>query len=126
MIEDIQLSKNFKLSEFVCKEGKGEVLYDTEMIDKLQALRDCFNVPVQIVSGYRSPEYNRGVGGSINSQHLLGKAADIAIDLDKERVKEKAIELGFKGIGLYDTFIHLDVRDDPNPRGYSFWDERTQ
>ncbi len=45
----------------------------------LQPIRDHFNLPVTVVSGYRSANVNRAVGGQYNSQHLLGKAADIEI-----------------------------------------------
>lgn len=45
----------------------------------LEPLRTHFNRPIQISSGYRSPELNKIVGGKNNSQHLLGEAADISI-----------------------------------------------
>ena len=32
--------------------------------------------PMRISSGYRSPTLNRAVGGSTNSQHVLGEAVD--------------------------------------------------
>ncbi|MCT4593599.1 MAG: D-Ala-D-Ala carboxypeptidase family metallohydrolase [Anaeromicrobium sp.] len=127
VVKNIKLSKNFSISEFVCKEGKKEVLCDYKLIEKLQKLRDKINKPITINSGYRSKTYNKKVGGSPKSQHLLGKAADIVTKgIDKEKIKEIAIELGFTGIGLYDIFVHLDVRNNPHPRGYSFWDNRTK
>lgn len=42
----------------------------------MQRVRDLLETPVQITSGYRSPEVNRAVGGSGTSQHVLGLAAD--------------------------------------------------
>jgi len=45
----------------------------------LQPLRDHFNLPVTVISGYRSANVNRAVGGRFNSQHLVGEAADIEI-----------------------------------------------
>lgn len=33
--------------------------------------------PIQVLSGYRSPEVNAAVGGQRNSQHMRGEAADI-------------------------------------------------
>lgn len=45
----------------------------------LEPLRQHFNVPILINSGYRCPDLNRAVGGVPNSQHLIGQAADIRI-----------------------------------------------
>ena len=45
----------------------------------LQPLRDYYGKPIRVNSGYRSPELNKAVGGSSNSQHMLGQAADIEI-----------------------------------------------
>lgn len=42
----------------------------------LQPVRDKFG-QIRITSGYRCPEVNRLVGGSTNSNHVLGIAADI-------------------------------------------------
>jgi len=116
VVQDIQLSKNFKLSEFVCKEGKHEVLYDPLLIRLLQNIRDELGKPIIINSGYRSIEYNRKVGGSPKSQHLYGKAVDVKVS----GVSSKSIALitemiadvmGIEiGIGIYDTFVHIDTR----------------
>lgn len=45
----------------------------------LQPVRDYFNLPVSITSGFRSPELNSVNSGAANSQHMLGRAADIHI-----------------------------------------------
>ena len=45
----------------------------------LEPLRSHFGQPVVISSGYRCPPLNRAVGGSPNSQHLKGEAADIRV-----------------------------------------------
>lgn len=45
----------------------------------LQPIRDHFNAPVKVTSGYRSPDVNVAVGGSRNSDHTRGMAADIEI-----------------------------------------------
>jgi len=126
VLKDIQLTKNFKLSEFICKEGKYETMIpDMELVYKLQQLRDEIGKPIKIVSAYRSPAYNQKCGGSPKSQHKLGKAVDIQIAKNFDYVVDVARKLGFTGIGIYDTFVHLDIRDNPNKtRGYSFWDMR--
>lgn len=53
---------------------------------------------------------------------MLGKAADIVIEgWDPVEVAALAEEVGFVGIGLYNTFTHVDVRDGDPTR----WDSRT-
>jgi len=111
VINDIQLSKNFKLSEFVCPDGSGEVLLDAELVNKLQKLRDKVGKPIKVHSGYRNPKYNTRIGGAKESQHMQGKAADITVQgYTPEQVAKLAEEVGFDGIGLYKTFCHVDVR----------------
>ena len=45
----------------------------------LEPVRMHFNAPVKVTSGYRSPDVNVAVGGSRNSDHTRGMAADIEI-----------------------------------------------
>ena len=42
-----------------------------------EPLRNHFNEPIYISSFYRSPELNKAIGGSTNSQHCKGEAIDI-------------------------------------------------
>jgi hypothetical protein len=114
IVKDIQLSKNFKLSEFACHDGSGEVYYTVDFINKMQALRDLLGLPINVVSGHRTPTYNTKVGGALKSQHL-----EIAGDI---KVKGKtplevaftAEKVGFTGIGVYthdnNYFTHVDCR----------------
>ncbi len=113
MVNDIQISKNFKLREFECREGQ-EVKLDPELLQKLQALRDKVGKPIVITSGYRTPTYNKKIGGAPKSQHVEGKAADIWINgLSPKQVAKLAEEVGFRGIGTYSTFTHVDTRKTP-------------
>lgn len=80
-------------------------------------LRDTLKKPVTINSGYRSPGYNKKVGGASKSQHLVAKAADIRVPgllaIEVYNVILRLIEQGKMhngGLGLYDTFVHYDVR----------------
>ena len=123
-INNFQISKNFNLSEFECTHPNHRHVrvYD-ELVEKLQLLRDRLNVPLVINSAYRCPERNKQVGGADNSQHLYGKAADISlhtIPLQIEEIKRIARQIGFTGVGLYNSFIHLDVR-----HRQADWDNRT-
>ncbi|WP_432662467.1 D-Ala-D-Ala carboxypeptidase family metallohydrolase [Wukongibacter baidiensis] len=128
-LNNIKLSKNFHLREFICKEGKQEVLIADELVEKLQALRDNLKKPITIVSAYRSPSYNKKINGSSKSQHMYGRAVDIKVSgVSTEEVAEAAIKLGFKGIGIYDTFTHVDIRENlvnKVGRKYDYWDMRT-
>lgn len=49
--------------------------------DVFQRVRDHFNVPIKVTSGYRSPELNKLIGGSANSQHCTGEALDLDADV---------------------------------------------
>jgi uncharacterized protein YcbK (DUF882 family) len=107
----IKISKNFTLSEFECKDGSNLVKLDEKLIELLQQLRDRAGLAVKIHSGYRTPEHNKKVGGSPKSQHLEGKAADISVKgWTPKKLAELAEVIGFDGIGIYDTFIHVDTR----------------
>lgn len=110
-----RLSANFTVREFASRDGADTVLIDEELVDVLQNIRDYFGVPVTINSAYRSPSHNRAVGGASNSRHTTGQAADIVVSgVEPEEVAQYAeyILSDRGGIGLYDTFVHVDVRDN--------------
>ncbi len=116
-----QLSKNFKKSEFKCRDGSEvpDELMDNlkDLVENLQIIRDAIGKPIRIISGYRSPKYNRRIGGARKSQHMKAKAADMVIrgmkPVEVHRIvtgliKEGKIKKG--GVGLYKYFVHYDVR----------------
>lgn len=47
--------------------------------DVLDPLRDAWGGPISVNSGYRCPVLNKAVGGTPNSQHQRGEAADITV-----------------------------------------------
>ena len=111
---NVQLSENFKVYEFRCRDGSDKILIDDKLVELLQKMRDKFG-KVSISSAYRNPTYNRKVGGVSNSQHLYGLAADIVIEDDSRLLEaaQYAESIGFGGIGLddkYQMFLHLDTR----------------
>jgi uncharacterized protein YcbK (DUF882 family) len=71
---------------------------------------------VEVISGYRSPEYNKklisvGRGVAKNSLHLAGKAIDIRIPgVDLRKIRDEALNLKLGGVGYYkqSNFVHLD------------------
>lgn len=109
--------KHFKMSEFRCR-CCGEALMDLEFIKRLDLLRSKFCKPLVVTSGFRCPQHNKRSGGSEFSQHLLGLAADLSWSEyggnERLRLLKLAIDLGFKGIGFHEKFIHLDLRKSPS------------
>lgn len=117
------LSNNFKVKEFACNDGSDTVLISDELVSLLQKIRDHFGVAVTINSGYRTSTYNKKVGGATNSQHVKGTAADVvAKGVDPLTVAQYAEYLmpNSGGIGVYQTFTHVDVRTNR-----SRWDNRS-
>jgi D-alanyl-D-alanine dipeptidase len=45
-----------------------------------EPIREHFNVPIHISSGYRSKALNTAIKGSLSSQHCSGEAIDIDMD----------------------------------------------
>ena len=110
---NLSLTKNFKVKEFRCKDGSDVVFVSPELVDILQKVRDHFKKPVKINSAYRTPPYNKKVGGALYSQHQYGTAADIVITgVAPSKVADYLETLipGTGGIGRYKTFTHVDVR----------------
>lgn len=111
-MNNIQISKNFKLREFQCTNDDAKVKIHSSLLQALQNLRDKIEKPIVITSGYRTPEYNSKLKGAIkNSYHIQGKAVDIkrVNGFDDKLFEKIARECGFKGVILYPSFIHLDV-----------------
>lgn len=111
--EKTKLSDNFTVAEFACKDGSDRILIDSNLVEILQKIRNHFSKPLILTSAYRNAEYNRKIGGVSNSQHVLGKAADIYIQgTECEDIAKYAEYLMPKsgGIGLYGNFVHIDVR----------------
>lgn len=108
------LSKNFKVREFKCNDGSDVVFVSDELVKVLQQIRDHFGKAVNINSGYRTPSYNKKVGGATYSQHMYGTAADISVTgVSPSEVYKYADSILPKsgGVGKYDTFTHVDVRE---------------
>ncbi len=119
----MKITPNFSSDEFASHD---ETPYPVQWLDSrlvplcetLQALRDSIGRPISIISGYRSPAWNVRVGGADHSQHPQGRAADIRVggmrpaDVHDELLRldklGKTPMLG--GLGLYLTFVHVDVR----------------
>ncbi|THU38144.1 DUF882 domain-containing protein [Niastella caeni] len=118
----MHLTPNFKLEEFNCHDGTevpGYLQDNVQLLaENLQVLRDYIGEPIHITSGYRTEDYNSNLrGASPRSQHLQGKAADIAVANMRPReladIIEELIDRGMMsegGIGIYSNFTHYDIR----------------
>lgn len=139
-----QITPNFFLEEFIpdfceVKLSPGLHILDTTdgasyysqvgelqcLANRLQVLRDYYG-PIKINSGFRTWRhhveiYQRlGKPAPRNSQHLLGKAADIVLLGLEQSTGPRWVEVfdyvwGNKwsgGLGLYNWGVHLDIRPD--------------
>lgn len=108
-----QISANFKVREFRCKDRSDKILVDTGFVrDKLQKIRDYFGAPITINSAYRTAAYNKKVGGASKSYHMSGQAFDIVVKgHTPEEVAQYAQSLGINGVIKYNTFVHVDSRE---------------
>ncbi len=88
--------------------------------------------PIRVNSAYRTREYNARVGGSRNSQHVEGRALDLAVPrkLTLDEFREIVLEVArrpsslLRGVGVYPSFIHIDTR--PSPRLVRWQGKRVQ
>jgi uncharacterized protein YcbK (DUF882 family) len=132
----MKLTENFQKIEFDSNDGAKmpkEVLANIKRLAiQLQILRGELGQSIHINSGYRSPKHNASIGGVKNSFHTQGLAADITsknytpkklYKVIQALIKEGKMEEG--GIGLYNGFIHYDIRGKEgrwdNSPWYNFW-----
>lgn len=103
--------KYFKVSDFDCQET-GENEMDEEFLLKLDELRAVCGFPFIITSGYRSPKHSIEAAKASPGTHAQGIAADIRARNGAERhiIVKNAMAMGFNGIGVAKSFIHVDVR----------------
>jgi zinc D-Ala-D-Ala carboxypeptidase len=131
----MKLSKNFLLSEIthsntakrlgITNAPEKEHLSNIQALIRkvVQPMRDALG-PIRISSGYRSPELNRAIGGSIKSQHCKGEALDLQF-WKSGKMNNKAIydwvianDIEFdQMINEFDfSWIHISFKEDSNNR----------
>ena len=117
------ISPHFVLLEMACKDGSDKVLYSTELMEKLEKLRAYGGFTIHINSGYRTPSYNKKIGGASHSQHIYGTAADISVRKEGKTISGKLIcclcqTLGFRGVAyISESAVHVDMRSSGSYRG---------
>lgn len=100
----MQLTKNFTLEELIKSSTANRLGIDntpskeivsnlTELSILLQKIRDIYNKPIIITSGYRCEKLNKAVGGSKTSQHRLGQAADIRSVSDTKKDNQELFNI---------------------------------
>lgn len=98
----MKLSEHFDLVEFTRSESaKREGVSNQPTPEHLENLKTlCEKVlepirakfgPINISSGYRSKDLNHFIGGSLNSDHCHGRAADIDMDGHSSNVTNKMV-----------------------------------
>ena len=120
---DKLLSPHFRVREFACRDGADLVKIDTDLVELLERIRTATCGAVTVNSGYRTASYNQKVGGARASQHLLGRAADIQVSGASPLLVGQIAEYylgGHGGIGVYQTFTHVDTRT-----ARARWDQRS-
>ena len=117
-------SNNLTWAELACRDGTP---YPIEFIDEgraviLAALFEAVRTllgdqPLAVVSAYRTPAWNRRIGGAPRSQHVEGRALDLhppagmTVEAMYRAIYDARETLpGLGGFGRYRTFCHVDTR----------------
>lgn len=119
----MKVTEHFDSTEFDCHDG---TKYPKEWVASrlkplcmwLEELRAWLgSKPITVVSGYRTPAYNRKIGGAKGSLHMQGLAADIKVKgVSPAKVAQVADILQSDGLGLYAPpkhtpgWVHVDRR----------------
>ncbi len=130
-----------------------DLLIEESTLNILQTIRNYYGIPIEINATARTKRYQLTLprNGGVNGEHVIDTDGYFtAIDFDffgndqsarkdfAKQVTEKTeffqllLEMGLSGVGLYDTFIHIDAGQRRKTRpmklgeySYSFWDKRT-
>lgn len=148
--DNTPLNPHFNTNEFYSKSVDAPAVhpFHSELVDSALYLRDHYNTAWRITSTFRTEREERQILNRLGvpffvDVHMDGEAYDsqpaengpvIMADLTKQflgngPVYQDLRQMGINGFGLYDTFIHLDVRSSKAPHRDSFglvahWDSR--
>lgn len=116
--------KYFNIKDFDCQET-GENKMSEDFIHRLDKLREACGFPFIITSGYRSPSHSIEARKEKPGTHAQGIAADIKASSGAQRYEiiKQAFALGFSGVGVARTFIHVDdraIHDGKTPVVWSY------
>jgi len=132
----MKLTNNFTLEEMIYSntakqkgipnEPDDNALQNIKELAKeiLQPIRDKYNKPIRINSGYRSQALNKSLKGANNSDHLYGAAADICsednlklFNLILSMIKNKEIkcrQLIWEYGTIKPKWVHISINHNKN------------
>ena len=122
----MKLSKNLSLAEVVRSETAKRLDIDNnptkEHLDNLktiaekvfQPIRDHFECPIHVSSGYRCEALNKAIRGAQTSLHMTGQALDI--DMDFTKVSNTEVFNYIKDNLEFDTLIWEFNNEDGSPK----------
>jgi hypothetical protein len=106
---EFKVGKYFKMSDFKCKCGCGEINYTPRLVKVLDDLTERFQRDVIVTSGYRCDARNKEVGGVDGSLHTEGRAIDFVVrGVSPAKVVQYLSEFD-GGLGLYERHVHIDT-----------------
>jgi hypothetical protein len=83
---------------------------NADALAKLNEVRKKLKIRYQVVSGFRSKEENKEIGGAKHSRHMDGLAFDILVpDSDQAKFYEAAKASGFVAFGWAHDALHIDT-----------------
>lgn len=88
---------------------------DSEFMKRLDVARYLAGFPFVLNCAYRNKSWEKAHNRSGDSFHCKGQAVDIRCGDGKKRalIVYSCWLAGLKGIGIYPTFIHVDMRKEP-------------
>lgn len=110
-IPDYFAEVEFDLCTPKCKKSD----MDDRFMTRLNSARELTGIPFILNSAYRSPEWDKKKGRSGTGFHTKGRAVDIRCHdpFARADIIYAAMCCGLNGIGIADSYIHLDDRDEP-------------
>ncbi|PQJ34704.1 hypothetical protein BSZ35_08920 [Salinibacter sp. 10B] len=122
--KDVLVAPHFRLEQFLCKQTEATpqfALIRTRLLHRLEGLLAALNArghdasTLHVMSGYRTPYYNRAIGNTTEySRHLYGDAADVFVDTDGDRWMDDLTGDG-RATEADARYLAALVRDDPTP-----------
>lgn len=124
----MNLSDHFTLAELTATEtGLDNTPEPTQIMnlqwlanEVLEPIRAALGGPVYVTSGFRSEDVNQAVGGSEDSYHMLGLAADIKCKAGQDKLWDAVLRSGApidQAILYRDGRSHIHVGASARPRG---------
>lgn len=90
----------------------GDIVRTARLADHIRAR---LGKPITVISAYRSPAYNKAIGGAGRSRHMWNQALDLTCrGVRPAALYDAACHIAAReklqaGIGLYDWGIHIDT-----------------